>query len=104
MENLSSTTPAEPVTPFTHPDRYTRGTDAAMYTTLGLPVPVTAQVAKVEPLTFAQMVERGIIRVTDKAAQVSRQPRAFVASEPSRASCRPGAVTTRSHRHHSEVK
>jgi hypothetical protein len=52
--------------PFTHPDRYTRGTDAAMYTTLGLPPRHTAQV---EPLTFAQMVERGIIRVTDKAAQ-----------------------------------
>jgi hypothetical protein len=30
------------------------------------------------------------------------QPRAFVASEPSRASCRPGAVVTRSHRHHVE--
>jgi hypothetical protein len=28
--------------PFTHPDRYTRGTDAAMYTTLGLPAPATA--------------------------------------------------------------
>jgi hypothetical protein len=35
-------------------------------------------------------------------AQVSRQPRAFVATEPSRASCRPGAVVTRSHRHHAE--
>jgi hypothetical protein len=30
------------------------------------------------------------------------QPRAFVATEPSRASCRPGAVVTRSHRHHAE--
>jgi hypothetical protein len=62
--------------PFTHPDRYTRGTDAAMYTTLGLPTPTPAP--------------------------VSRQPRAFVATEPSRASCRPGAVVTRSHRHHAE--
>ena len=61
--------------PFTHPDRYTRGTDAAMYTTLGLPVPTPAPMC---------------------------QPRAFTNTEPSKASCRPGAVVTRSHRHHAE--
>jgi hypothetical protein len=61
--------------PFTHPDRYTRGTDAAMYTTLGLPPRQTAPVS---------------------------QPRAFTADTPSKASCRPGAVVTRSHRHHAE--
>ena len=46
--------------------------DERMRHVLGLPPRHTAHVATpraIEPLTFAQMVERGIIRVTDKAAQ-----------------------------------
>jgi hypothetical protein len=59
-----------------------------------------------EPSLISEMAHRAVSRPleilyphTDPRGQ---QARTLTATEPSRASCRPGAVTTRSHRHHAE--